>query len=651
MKNLFIDIETYSSVDIGKAGSYRYAQSDDFEVLLFAYKIDDEPTLCVDLINGETIPSGVKAALVDPVVVKHAYNAAFEWYCLNRAGFNTPIDQWKCTMVHAMYEGFPAGLKATGDAVGLPEDKKKLSTGQALIRYFCSPCKPTKSNGGRTRNLPIHDKEKWDLFKGYNIQDVEAEYAIEQKLKGFDLPEEEWTRWRKDTLMNALGVRLDCELIDGAIQLSQQASEELLSKARKITGLDNPKSNVQFLSWVQSRGVETENLQKKTVEQLLKTNIPDDVREALLLRKQFSRTSVTKYEAMQRCIGEGDRARGLLQYYGANRTGRYAGRLVQVQNLRRNSLSTLDEARRLVKSGNYEGVKMIYGDVPDTLSQLIRTAFIPSDGHKFIVSDFSAIEARIVAWLAGEDWVLQSFRDGKDIYCETASQMFGVPVVKHGINGELRQKGKIATLACGYNGGVGAMKAMGALEMGLKEEELQTIVDNWRKANPNIVRMWGDYERAARNAIETGEAQKSHHTVFRLEKYGDLYFMTIELPSGRKLFYSAPRIDYSMDPHGRIAFLGQNQTTKKWELIETFGGKLAENITQAVARDCLVVTMNRVEEAGFIPVMHVHDEIIIDAIPSQKLEDVNDIFAEPIPWAPGLPLKGDGYECKYYKKD
>lgn len=645
MKSLTVDIETFSSVDIASAGAYKYADSEDFEILLFAYKEDDADTEVIDL-TQETFPERIKNALSDPAITKRAYNAAFEWYCLNKAGYDTPIWQWECSMIHAAYLGYPMGLEKTGEAMGIAEEKKKLMTGKALIRYFCQPCKPTKSNGGRTRNLPHHDPDKWDLFKEYNIQDVEAEYAIDQKIKAFPVPDEEWQRFYRDTVMNERGVKLDRELIGGALSISNQSTEALMDQARTITRLTNPNSNVQMLEWVNKQGVKTDNLQKATVAELLDTDIPDEVRTVLNIRQKLSKTSTKKYQAMENAIGADDRARGLLQFYGANRTGRYAGRLIQVQNLPRNYIPTLDNARSLVKNGDADALAMIYGNVPDTLSQLIRTAFIPSDGNHFIVCDFSAIEARVLAWLAGEKWVLDAFSQGRDIYCETASMMFSVPVKKHGQNSELRQKGKIATLACGYQGSVGAMKAMGALNMGLSENDLQGIVDAWRNANTNIVSLWWTLEKQARNTITTGGEYTNGKITFRLETDGDNTYFTVELPSGRKLFYNDPMVT-----EDGIVFVGQNQTTRKWELQETYGGKLTENIVQAIARDILTDTMTRVENAGYNPVMHIHDEIVIDATPEQHLEDVINIFREPIPWAEGLPLDGDGFEGRYYKKD
>lgn len=653
MKDLYIDIETYSSVDLGKSGFYKYAESEDFEILLFAYKEDDAPTRVVDLATGEKMPDEVVEALKDPVITKHAYNAAFEWYCLNQAGYKTPIKQWECTMIHGLYCGYPAGLEAIGKALKLPTSKQKLIAGKALIRYFCSPCMATKINGRRTRNLPQHDPDKWQLFKEYNARDVEAEYEIEKILSAFPVPGFIQTEWQHDTGLNTRGVKVDEQLLAGALALDTMSTEELTDRAIELTGLDNPNSNAQLREWLNSRGVEVPNLQKATVEELLGGDLPDDVREMLTLRQKLGKTSVSKYTAMDTAKGKDGRIRGLLQYYGANRSGRWAGRLVQVQNLPRNYLKTLDGARRLVQKKNYTGVKLIYGNVPDTLSQLIRTAFIPEDGKKFIVSDFSAIEARIIAWLAGENWVLDVFKRGGDIYCATASQMFGVPVEKNGINGDLRQKGKVATLALGYQGGPNALIAMGALDMGITEKELPDIVSKWRTANPNIVSLWHEMERCALRTVETAEETYLAGLTLRTEAdliYGSSHF-TIELPSGRKLFYASPRIDVNRFDRPAVHYMGLNQTTKKWEDIETYGGKLTENVVQAIARDCLAITLERVIAAGYTPVMHIHDEIVIEAEPDQSLEDVNAIFAEPIPWAPNLPLSGAGFESQYYMKD
>ena len=656
MADLSLDIETRSSVDIGKAGAYKYALSDDFEILLFAYKIDDGPVQIVDLAKGETVPQEIEIMLKDPGVTKHAYNAAFEWFCLNQAGYETPLDQWQCTMVHGLYCGYPAGLAAIGSAIGLPQEKQKLTTGKALIRYFCNPCKPTKKNGGRKWNLPEHDPDRWDLFREYNAQDVEAEYSILQRLKAFPVPEREWKLWRMDVEMNALGVRVDTDVINGALAIDADCTEELMARSVELTGLDNPNSAAQLLPWIEGRGVGMTNLQKATVEETLKNDdIPADVREVLELRQQLGKTSIKKYVAMESARCEDDRIRGLTQFYGANRTGRFAGRLVQMQNLPRNYLKELDGARNIVKQGDYQGLKMIFGNVPDTLSQLIRTAFIPSEGNTFVVADFSAIEARVIAWLAGEEWVNEVFRTTGKIYEATASQMFHVPIEKiQKGNPEyaLRQRGKIATLALGYQGGVNAMKAMGADRMGIPEEELEEIVQKWREANPNIRSMWYAVEKAAVGCVRTGADCHTHGLTFRME--GDLIygqtFMTVELPTGRKLFYPEARLAVNRFDKEAVHYkaLGVN---KKWGTESTYGGKLTENIIQAVARDCLAEILLRIWKEGWNVVFHVHDEVIVDAPPELTVEHLCDLMAEPIPWAPGLVLKGAGFANGYYMKD
>lgn len=653
MKNLSIDIETFSYIDIKKTGAFKYAESEDFEILLFAYKEDNLPTKVIDLASGEKIPNHIISALKDRTIIKHAYNAVFEWFCLNRAGYKTDINQWQCTMIHGLYCGYPAGLEAIGKAMGLPEDKQKLSTGKALINYFCKPCKKTKTNGGRTRNLPKHDIEKWNLFKEYNAQDVETEYAILQLLRPYPVPEREWNLYRHDVLMNARGIKVDDDLLMGALLINERSTNALMARAQELTGLINPNSNVQLLEWIRSRGIKMENIQKGTVEDTLSKNIPSDVREVLEIRQKLGKTSVRKYTAMEDAKCSDNRVKGLLQFYGANRSGRWAGRLVQVQNLPRNYLSTLDIARELVKSKNFTALNLLYGNIPDTLSQLIRTAFVPEDGKKFIVCDFSAIEARVIAWLAGEDWVLDVFRQGGDIYCATASQMFSVPVEKGGANGYLRQKGKIATLALGYQGGPKALVAMGALDMGIDENELQDIVDRWRIANQRIVNLWYEIERAVRKCIQSGNTTYLKCLTFRLEGSveNNQIFLTIELPSKRKLFYCNPAIETNNYGRPSITYEGLNQTNKKWCQQETYGGKLVENTVQAIARDCLDITLERCIKSGYMPVMHIHDEIVIEAEKEQKLEDIKDIFAMPIDWAPGLPLSGAGFESKYYKKD
>lgn len=612
-RHLSIDIETRSGADIGKTGLYRYAQDHEFGVLLFAYKLDDFPVEIVDLESGETIPDFIIAALKNPLVVKHAYNAAFEWYCLNRAGYKTPIEQWRCTMIHGLYCGYTAGLDATGKAIGLPQDKQKLTTGKALIRYFCVPCKPTKSNGGRRWNLPKHAPEKWKLFKEYCCQDVVTESEIEKRLSAFPVPDAEEKLWQMDVRMNAFGVRVDTELIDGALAIDEISTRNLMDEAIKVTGLSNPNSTGQLLQWLDGQGVQLENLQKATVEETLQQEIPEHVRRVLEIRQQMGKTSIKKYTAMQTAKCSDDRVRGLTQFYGANRTGRWAGRLVQLQNLPRNYLRTLDYARKLVKTGNFEGVRLIYGNVPDTLSQLIRTAFIPSEGRKFVVADFSAIEARVIAWLAGEQWVNEVFATHGKIYEATASQMFHVPIeriTKGNPEYSLRQKGKVATLALGYQGGSNALIAMGALNMGLTEDELPDIVQRWRAANPRIRDLWYAVEEAALAAMTTAAPQAIHGLIFRLE--GDMFygqsFLTVQLPSGRKLFYPRPFLQENRFGKMAIHYYTVGQQTRKWEADSTYGGKMTENIVQAIARDCLAETLRRIEKMGLQVVFHVHDE-------------------------------------------
>lgn len=664
LRHLSIDIETKSSVDIGKAGLYRYAQSEDFEVLLFAYQMDDGEVELVDLAQGEQIPENVQLMLKDVAVVKHAYNAAFEWYCLNRAGYETPLEQWRCTMIHGLYCGYTAGLDATGKAIGLPQDKQKLTTGKALIRYFCVPCKPTKSNGNLTWNLPRHAPEKWELFKGYCKQDVVTEHAILKRLNYFPVPEEEQELWQQDIRMNAFGVRVDSKLIEGALTIDGVSSAELTEEAINITGLQNPNSTAQLKVWVEKElsdsleaDVELPGLRKEDVSMLLERNdLSKEIRRVLEIRQQLGKTSIKKYVAMETAKGTDDRVRGLTQYYGANRTGRWAGRLVQLQNLPRNYLKTLDYARELVKTKNYDGIRFLYGNVPDTLSQLIRTAFIPSEGHKFVVADFSAIEARVIAWLAGEQWVNEVFATHGKIYEATASQMFHVPIekiVKGNPEYSLRQKGKVATLALGYQGGTAALIAMGALNMGLAEEELPDIVQRWRNANPRIRDLWYAVEQAALTTMQTAQPQGINGLIFRYEgelMYGQS-FLTVQLPSGRKLFYPKPFLKENQFGKMAIHYYTVGQQTKKWEVASTYGGKMTENIVQAIARDCLAETLRRIEQLGLQVVFHVHDEVIIDAPMEVTAEQICDLMAEPISWAPGLLLKGAGFESSYYMKD
>lgn len=654
--HLSIDIETRSSVDIGKAGAYRYAQSEDFQILLLAYQWDDAPVEIVDLVMGERIPAQVVKALKDPDVIKHAYNAAFEWYCLNRAGYGTPIDQWRCTMVHGLYCGYTAGLDATGKAIGLPQDKQKLSVGKALIRYFCTPCKPTKGNGGRKWNEPRHAPEKWELFKEYCKQDVVTEREILKRLSLFPVPEEEEELWRMDVRMNAYGVKADRDLVRGALRVDGESRAHLEAEAARLTCLENPNSTAQLQGWLEDHGLRLDNLQKATVEETLAGELAEDVRRVLEIRQQLGKTSIKKYVAMDTAMGEDGRIRGLTQFYGANRTGRWAGRLVQMQNLPRNYLKTLDGARKIVKEGNYDGLRMIYGNVPDTLSQLIRTAFIPSEGRKFVVADFSAIEARVIAWLAGEQWVNEVFATHGKIYEATASQMFHVPIeriAKGNPEYSLRQKGKVATLALGYQGGTSALIAMGALQMGLSEDELPDIVQRWRQANPRIRDLWYAVEQAALTAMQTAQPRAINGLIFALEGdvvYGQC-FLTVRLPGGRKLYYPKPFLQENQFGRTAIHYYTVGQQTRKWEVTSTYGGKMTENIVQAIARDCLAETLRRIDARGLQVVFHVHDEVIIDAPAETTVDEVCALMAEPIPWAPGLILKGAGFESGYYMKD
>lgn len=664
-RHLSIDIETRSSVDIGKAGAYKYAQSPDFQILLFAYQMGEEPVEIIDLANGERLPNELAAALSDPDVIKHAYNAAFEWYCLNRAGFETPIDQWRCTMAHGLYCGYTAGLDATGKAIGLPQDKQKLATGKALIRYFCVPCKPTRNNGNRTWNQPWHDPKKWDLFKEYCKQDVVTEHEILARLKQFPVPDAEEQQWQMDVLMNAYGVRVDTDLIDGALYIDGISTQKLTDEAVRLTGLANPNSAAQLVPWLNDHSRKSpedpdvfQDIQKATVTEALgkPDEFPEEVLQMLRIRQQLGKTSIKKYVAMDTAKGEGDRVRGLTQYYGANRTGRWAGRLVQMQNLPRNYIKTLDYARKVVKAKNYDGLKLLYGNVPDTLSQLIRTAFIPSEGHKFVVADFSAIEARVIAWLAGEQWVNEVFATHGKIYEATASQMFGVPVdkiAKGNPEYALRQKGKVATLALGYQGGTSALIAMGALQMGLTEEELPDIVQRWRQANPRIRDLWYAVENAALAVMQMAQPQAIYGLIFALE--GDLVygqsFLTVQLPSGRKLYYPKPFLKENQFGKLALHYYTVGQQTRKWEVASTYGGKMTENIVQAVARDCLAVTLERIAAKHLQVVFHVHDEVIIDAPMETTVDEICGLMAEPIPWAPGLILKGAGFESNYYMKD
>lgn len=655
MRTLNIDIETFSSVDIKKAGLYKYVQSPDFQILLFAYSIDNGPVQIIDLAQGEQIPQEIIRGLSDPNVLKYAYNAAFEWYCLNTIT-SSPISHWRDTQFHGLYCGYTAGLEPTAKALGLPEDKRKLSTGKALIRLFCTPTKPTKKNGGRTRTLPHHEPEKWELFKEYCIQDVVTEMEVGRRLSNFPVPKHEQWLWELDQQINAKGVAVDEQLVDGALHSWDVTASHLMEEAVNITGLNNPNSAQQLTKWLASQGVEVENLQKGTVAELLET-VEGDVKRALEIRLELSKTSVKKYQAMREAVCEDGRVRGLLQFYGANRTGRWAGRLVQVQNLPRNYLDTLSHARELVREKKVEALKLIYGNVPDTLSQLIRTAFVPSEGNIFLVSDFAAIEARVIAWLSGEQWRLEVFKTHGKIYEASASQMFGVPIElisKGNPEYELRQKGKVAELALGYQGGKGALLSMGALNMGLEEEELPEIVQRWRSANKRIVDLWYSLENAALSVMHTGQPAGVKGLILSRECdiINGLDFLTITLPSGRKLFYAKPFLSENDFGKEAVHYWGMDQTTKKWSKVSTYGGKLVENCVQAIARDCLAETLNRLEQVGISTVMHVHDEVVLE-VPKDTadLDAITRLMGDPIKWAPGLPLEADGFMTEYYKKD
>lgn len=646
MKTISIDIETFSSVDLAKSGVYRYAESPDFEVLLFGYSVDGGAVSVVDLASGEKIPPHILAALEDETVIKCAFNANFERICLSRLlGYETgrylsPVS-WHCTMVWSAYMGLPLSLQGCGAVLRL--DRQKLTEGKELIRYFCVPCQPTKANGGRTRNLPGDAPEKWARFKIYNARDVETEAEIQQKLSRFPVPEGIWDEYCIDQKINDTGVALDMTLVREAIAMDGVSGHELSDAIKSLTALENPNSVSQMKAWLAANGLHTDTLGKKTVAELLKT-APERLREVLLLRQQLAKSSVKKYQAMENAVCSDGRARGMFQFYGANRTGRWAGRLIQMQNLPQNHLSDLSQARALVRTGNREAVKLLYEDIPDTLSQLIRTAFVAPEGKKFIVADFSAIEARVIAWMAGETWRQQVFADGKDIYCASASQMFGVPVEKHGINGHLRQKGKIAELALGYGGAVGALKAMGALDMGLSEEELPPLVQAWRNANPNIVNLWWTVDSAVTEAVQRRTSAKTHGIRFTYRSG----MLLITLPSGRNLTYIKPKIGTNSFGSPCVTYEGIGGT-KKWERLESYGPKFVENIVQATARDILCYAMKTLRHTDIV--MHIHDEIVIEADPQMSLQAVCGQMGRTPPWAPGLLLRADGYETQFYRKD
>lgn len=646
MKTISIDLETFSDQPLPKTGVYRYVASPSFEILLFAYSIDGAPVRLVDLACGEPIPAEILAALEDDSVTKWAYNAAFERVCLSRfLGYPTGqyLDprSWRCSMVWAATMGLPLSLEGVGAVLGL--EKQKLTEGKELIKYFCQPCTPTKTNGGRTRNLPAHAPDKWQTFKKYNIRDVETEMSIKARLSKYPVPEIVWDEYRIDQEINDRGVSLDMELVRQAIAMDARSRSELTAAMKELTDLDNPNSVQQMKLWLADNGLETDTLGKKAVAELLKT-APPELRKVLTLRQQLAKSSVKKYRAMETAVCADGRARGMFQFYGANRTGRWAGRIIQMQNLPQNHLADLAEARALVRSGNFEGVELLFEDVPDTLSQLIRTAFVPESGRKFIVADFSAIEARVIAWLAGETWRQQVFADGKDIYCASASQMFGVPVEKHGVNGHLRQKGKIAELALGYGGSVGALKAMGALDMGLTEDELLPLVIAWRQANPKIVQLWWAVDRAVMDAVTRKTTTKTHGIVFSCRN-GVLF---ITLPSGRSLAYVKPKIGTNKFGGSCITYEGVGGT-KKWERLDSYGPKFVENIVQATARDILCYAMKTLRRCDIV--MHIHDELVIEADREMSLQAVCDRMGRTPPWAKGLLLRADGYETDFYKKD
>ncbi|MEN1989853.1 DNA polymerase [Paenibacillus hubeiensis] len=651
--HLSIDIETFSSIDIKKAGLYRYVQSPDFQILLFAYSWNGGAVQIVDLAQGELIPEEVIRALNDRNVIKHAYNAPFEWYCLSKF-WPTSIEQWRCTQIHGLYCGFPAGLGKVGEALGLPQDKKKMGVGGALIRTFCVPCKPTKANGGRTRTLPHHEPEKWELFKQYCIGDVVAETEILRRLSVFPVPDQEWYLWFLDQRINVRGIACDLQLVEGALAVDEQITSELMQEAIQLSGLDNPKSVSQLKKWLSKEiGEEVEDLRKDTVSGLIENVEEGRAKRVLQIRKELSKTSVKKYQAMQKVACEDGRVRGLLQFYGANRTGRWAGRLVQVHNLTKNKmdLELLQYARQLVQNKRVGMLKFVFGNVPDTLSQLIRTAFVAPDGKKLHIADFSAIEARVIAWLAGEQWRLDVFATHGKIYEASASAMFGVPLEE--VSKDLRQKGKVAELALGYQGAAGALIAMGALDMGLSEEELPEIVTRWRNANRRIVDLWFSFEKAAIEVMESGNPVGVRGIIFARESHHEngLDFFTVQLPSGRKLYYVSPRLKQNDFGKQALHYMGPDQKTGKWTLINTYGGKLVENIVQAIARDCLATSLMRVEQAGFDTVLHVHDEIGIESECEADLDKVLDLMGEEVPWAPGLPLKAAGFTTEFYMKD
>ncbi len=646
LKSIAWDLETYSSVDLAKCGVYRYCESEDFEILLAAYSVDGGAVRVVDLACGEKLPEEILDALEDETVEKWSYNSQFERICLSRflgypAGNYLAPASWRCSMVWASTLGLPRSLESVGAVLGL--EKQKLTEGKDLIRYFCVPCRPTKANGGRMRNLPEHAPEKWERFKAYNLRDVETEMQIQERLSRFPVPASIWEEYHLDQEINDRGIGVDMELVRQAIAVDARSRERLTAAMRELTELENPNSVQQMKQWLADQGMETDTLGKKAVAELIRT-APEPLREVLSLRQQLAKSSVKKYTAMENAVCADSRAHGMFQFYGANRTGRFSGRLIQLQNLYKNTMPDLAQARALVRSGNYEALSMLYEDIPDTLSQLIRTAFVPQNGRKFIVADFSAIEARVIAWFAGERWRLKVFEDGGDIYCASASQMFHVPVEKHGVNGHLRQKGKIAELALGYGGSVGALKSMGALEMGLAEEELQPLVDAWRTSNPMITQFWWDVDRAVKECVKMRIPTETHG--LRFDYRSAMLFIT--LPSGRRLAYVKPRIGENRFGGESVTYMGVSGT-KKWERLESYGPKFVENIVQGTARDILCYAMRTLRNCAIVA--HVHDEIIIEADRRISLSAVCEQMGRTPPWAKGLKLRADGYECEFYQKD
>ena len=659
MNYMNLDLETFSDVDLKKSGVYKYAESPNFEILLFGYAVDGGEVQVIDITRGEEVPQEIIKALIDDSVIKYSFNCSFEricisvWLCrnypqyFNRYGINRDMGEkyleptaWHCTMVWSAYLGLPLSLVGVGAVLGL--DKQKMEEGKNLIRYFCIPCAPTKANGGRTRNLPIHDEGKWEMFKSYNKRDVETEMAIQAKLSRFPVPNFIWDEYHLDQEINDRGIGIDLKFVNSAIEIDKEVKNSLMEKMQKLTGLENPNSVLQMREWLSEHGLDTDSLGKKDVAELIKT-APEGLIDVLKLRQQIARSSVKKYQAMSNVVCHDNRAHGMFQFYGANRTGRFSGRLIQLQNLPQNHIIDLAEARKLVREGNLDALGLLYDDIPDILSQLIRTAFIPQEERKFIVSDFSAIEARVIAWLAGEKWRMDIFEEGGDIYCASATKMFKVTVVKHGINGHLRQKGKIAELALGYGGSIGALKAMGALDMGLKEEELQPLVNSWRNSNPHIVQLWWDVDKAVKECVKERKPTETHGIRFSYESG----FLFITLPSGRRLAYVKPRM-------GENRFGGESVTyegigaTKKWDRLESYGPKFCENITQAIARDLLVYAMKTLRNCSIVG--HVHDELIIEADRGMSLAAVCEQMGRTPPWAEGLKLRADGYECEFYKK-